>query len=63
MPDWQARVATRVRELIHRAGAKGAPGGISDVEETIKRTARPYFTNAGRNIAAFSVSFCEQPPQ
>jgi hypothetical protein len=52
LPPRQAEAATKIRELIHRAGAKGAPGGISDVEETIKRTDRPYFTNAGRNLAA-----------
>jgi hypothetical protein len=52
LPPYQAEAATKIRELIHRAGAKGAPGGISDVEETIKFTNRPYFTNAGRNIAA-----------
>jgi hypothetical protein len=44
LPPWQQAVATRIRELIHQAG--------DDVEETIKRTDQPYFTNAGRNIAA-----------
>ncbi|HEX3081708.1 MAG TPA: DUF1801 domain-containing protein [Candidatus Saccharimonadia bacterium] len=44
LPEWQAAFARRIRELIHQAGG--------DVEETIKRTDRPYFTNAGQNIAA-----------
>jgi hypothetical protein len=45
LPAWQAEYARTVRELLHQAG--------DDVEETIKRTSQPYFTNAGRNIAAF----------
>jgi hypothetical protein len=52
LPPYQAEAATRIRALIHQAGAEGDPGTASDVEETIKRTDRPYFTNAGRNIAA-----------
>jgi len=45
LPAYQSEAAGKIRALIHEA----AP----DVEETIKRTDRPYFTNAGQNIAAF----------
>src|SRR4051812_3649675 len=44
LPPWQAEYARKIRALIHQAAG--------DVEETIKRTNRPYFTNAGHNIAA-----------
>lgn len=44
LPPYQAEAATKIRALIHQAA--------SDVEETIKRTDRPYFTNSGQNIAA-----------
>lgn len=43
LPEWQQAVARRVRELVHAADP--------DVEETIKRTTRPYFTLQG-NICA-----------
>jgi hypothetical protein len=43
LPDWQRVLATRVRELIHEAEP--------EIEETIKRGDRPYFTLNG-NIAA-----------
>jgi hypothetical protein len=39
--DWQQAVCRQVRDLVHAA-----------VEETIKRTDRPYFVLAG-NICAF----------
>jgi hypothetical protein len=44
LPPCQAEAAAKIRELIHQAA--------DDVEETIKFTNRPYFTNAGRNLAA-----------
>ena len=44
LPDWQREVLSRVRDLLHEADP--------DVEETIKRTVRPYFVLDG-NIAAF----------
>lgn len=43
LPDWQRAVAMRVRELIHEAEP--------EIEETIKRGDRPYFTLNG-NVAA-----------
>jgi len=43
LPAWQQAVATRVRELVHQADPA--------VQETVKRTDRPYFVLAG-NICA-----------
>ena len=43
LPDWQQDVCHRVRHLVHAADP--------DVEETIKRTVRPYFVLDG-NICA-----------
>ena len=43
LPEWQASLCRELRELIHRAD--------DDVEETIKRTNRPYFVLNG-NICA-----------
>lgn len=43
LPDWQRRICAEVRELVHAADA--------GVEETIKRTDRPYFVLQG-NICA-----------
>jgi hypothetical protein len=43
LPDWQAALAQRVRELVHSADP--------EVEETIKRTRLPYFVLKG-NICA-----------
>lgn len=43
LPEWQRKVCTTVRRLIHQAEP--------DIEETIKRTDRPYFTLNG-NVCA-----------
>jgi hypothetical protein len=43
LPDWQRTFAARVRELIHEAEP--------EIQETIKRGDRPYFTLNG-NVAA-----------
>lgn len=43
LPDWQQAVCREVRDLVHTADP--------DVEETIKRTDRPYFVLDG-NICA-----------
>jgi hypothetical protein len=43
LPDWQARLAVRVRAAVHAAD--------DEVEETIKRTRLPYFVLQG-NICA-----------
>jgi hypothetical protein len=43
LPAWQQDICNRVRRLVHSADPK--------VEETIKRTTRPYFTLNG-NICA-----------
>ena len=43
LPDWQRDICGRVRDLVHAADA--------GVEETIKRTVRPYFVLDG-NICA-----------
>jgi hypothetical protein len=43
LPEWQRRICDRVRELVHEADP--------DVEETIKRSVRPYFVLEG-NICA-----------
>jgi hypothetical protein len=44
LPEWQQGICRRVRALIHEADP--------DVEETIKRTTRPYFILEG-NVCAF----------
>lgn len=44
LPDWQQVVCQKVRKIIHEADP--------EVEETIKRTNRPYFTLDG-NVCAF----------
>jgi hypothetical protein len=44
LPTWQQEVCSQVRDLVHAADP--------EVEETIKRTVRPYFVLAG-NICAF----------
>jgi hypothetical protein len=43
LPAWQREICSRVRDLVHSADP--------DVEETIKRTIRPYFVLDG-NICA-----------
>ena len=43
LPDWQQQVCRDVRALIHEADP--------EIEETIKRTDRPYFVLQG-NVAA-----------
>jgi hypothetical protein len=43
LPQWQQRVCSRVRELVHSADP--------EVRETIKRTVQPYFVLDG-NICA-----------
>jgi hypothetical protein len=43
LPDWQQTICGEVRDLVHAADAQ--------VEETIKRTDRPYFVLDG-NICA-----------
>ena len=43
LPDWQQAICQQVRELVHTADA--------EVEETIKRSVRPYFVLQG-NICA-----------
>ena len=43
LPEWQQRVCTEVRDLVHEADA--------ELEETIKRTVQPYFVLEG-NVAA-----------
>ena len=43
LPDWQQAVCQQVRELVHAADP--------EVEETIKRSVRPYFVLQG-NICA-----------
>jgi hypothetical protein len=47
LPAWQRAICREVRDLVHEADAA--------VEETIKRTDRPYFVLAG-NIAAFQAA-------
>ncbi len=39
LPEWQQSICHEVRDLVHAAD--------DDVEETIKRTDRPYFTLSG----------------
>ncbi len=43
LPEWQQEICGRVRDLIHLAD--------SGIEETIKRSAQPYFVLEG-NVAA-----------
>ena len=43
LPDWQQAICRRIRELVHDADPR--------VEETIKRSTRPYFVLDG-NICA-----------
>lgn len=47
LPDWQSGICEQLRELIHRADP--------EVEETIKRTDRPYFVLEG-NVCAFQAA-------
>lgn len=47
LPEWQQKVCQKVRSLAHAAD----PG----VEETIKRTNRPYFTLDGNICALLGV--------
>jgi hypothetical protein len=44
LPDWQAVICLRLRELIHEADP--------EIEETIKRTTLPYFVLHG-TVCAF----------
>ena len=44
LPDWQRKIFSRVRDLVHEADP--------EVEETIKRTVQPYFVLDG-NVIAF----------
>ena len=44
LPDWQQAILRELRELVHEADP--------EVEETIKRTDRPYFVLDG-NVCAF----------
>ena len=44
LPPWQAAILRELRALIHAAD--------DEIEETIKRTDRPYFTLQG-NVCAF----------
>jgi len=46
LPEWQQVICQQVRELIHAAD--------SEVEETIKRTNRPYFVLKGNICALFA---------
>ena len=47
LPDWQQAICRQVRELVHAADP--------EVEETIKRTDRPYFVLRG-NICALQAA-------
>jgi hypothetical protein len=47
LPDWQQAICRQVRELVHTADL--------EVEETIKRTDRPYFVLQG-NICALQAA-------
>jgi hypothetical protein len=47
LPEWQAAICRRVRELLHEADP--------EIEETIKRTTQPYFVLQG-NVAAFQAT-------
>jgi len=43
LPDWQQAICREVREIVHEADP--------EIEETIKRTVRPYFVLQG-NVCA-----------
>jgi hypothetical protein len=43
LPEWQQRICSEVRDLVHEADP--------EVEETIKRTVQPYFVLQGNVIA------------
>lgn len=47
LPDWQQDVCDRLRKIIHRADP--------EIEETIKRKDRPYFTLMG-NVCAIQAT-------
>lgn len=47
LPDWQRDICTRVRQLIHEVEP--------EIEETIKRTDRPYFVLNG-NVCALQAT-------
>src|SRR5436190_2542144 len=47
LPEWQRQLCRDLRDLIHRADP--------DVEETIKRTDRPYFVLDG-NVSAIQAA-------
>ena len=47
LPDWQRELCGRLRDLIHAADP--------ELEETIKRTDRPYFVLKG-NVCAFQAA-------
>lgn len=47
LPTWQRKVCTKVRQLIHNAEP--------EIEETIKRSDRPYFVLQG-NICALQAT-------
>jgi len=47
LPEWQKQLCSRVRELIHQAEP--------EIEETIKRSDRPYFVLNG-NICALQAT-------
>ena len=47
LPQWQQRICREARDLVHAADP--------EVEETIKRTDRPYFVLAG-NICAWQAA-------
>ena len=47
LPEWKGRLCQELRDLIHAAD--------SEVEETIKRTDRPYFVLQG-NVCAFQAA-------
>ncbi len=47
LPDWQRELCGRLRNLIHAADP--------ELEETIKRTDRPYFVLQG-NVCAFQAT-------
>lgn len=47
LPDWQKDICTKVRQLIHEAEPA--------IQETIKRSSRPYFVLEG-NVCAFQAT-------
>lgn len=48
LPEWQQAICREVRELVHDADP--------EVEETIKRTTRPYFVLQGNICALLATS-------